>query len=131
MKTAISTKKAPQAVGPYSQGIVACGLVFVSGQLPLDPSTGGMKEGGIKEQAKQALDNLGAVLSEAGAAFSDVVKVSVFLTDMRHFPEVNEVYSTCFEAPYPARSCVEVRRLPKDAPIEIEAIARLPHRSAP
>lgn len=131
MKTAVSTKMAPQAAGPYSQGIVAGNLVFVSGQLPLDPATGAMREGGIKEQARQAFDNLGAVLAAAGATFSDVVKVGVFLTDMGRFPDVNEVYADYFTAPYPARACVEARRLPKDAQIELEAIACLPQGPTP
>lgn len=124
--TAVSTDKAPQAVGPYSQGIIAGNLVFISGQIPMDPETGSIKKGDITVQARQALKNLGAVLSAAGAAFSDVVKVTVFLTDMQDFPEVNNVYKTYFEEPYPARSCVEVSSLPKDAMIEIEAIAVLP-----
>ncbi|MFZ5975254.1 MAG: RidA family protein [Bacillota bacterium] len=125
--TAVSTDKAPQAVGPYSQGIIAGNLVFISGQIPMDPETGSIKKGDITLQARQALKNLGAVLSAAGAAFSDVVKVTVFLTDMQDFPDVNNVYKTYFEEPYPARSCVEVSSLPKDAMIEIEAIAVLPY----
>lgn len=124
--SAVSTDKAPQAVGPYSQAIIIDRLIFVSGQIPIDPESGTMKKGDITLQARQAFKNLGAVLNAAGASFSDVVKVSVSLTDMQSFSDVNNVYKTYFQEPYPARSCVEVCRLPKDAMIEIEAIARLP-----
>jgi 2-iminobutanoate/2-iminopropanoate deaminase len=121
----VETKKAPAAIGPYSQAVIAGGLVFVSGQLPVDPETGAMPED-IGKAAEQALKNVGAVLEAAGASLESAVKVTVFLTDMGDFPKVNAVYPSFFSEPYPARACVEVRRLPKDARIEIEAVAALP-----
>ena len=122
MKKAIQTEKAPQAIGPYSQGIDMGNMVFTSGQIPVNPSTGLVPEG-IVEQAKQSLENVQAVLEAAGLSMQDVIKMTVFLKDMNTFSAMNEVYKSFFEEPYPARSAVEVARLPKDVLIEIEAIA--------
>ncbi len=119
----INTDKAPAAIGPYSQAIKAGHLVFVSGQLPIDPSTGAFAEGGIKELTRQSLTNMKHILSEAGYKMSDVVKTTVFLTDMADFAEMNEVYAEFFSNPFPARSAVAIKTLPKDARVEIECIA--------
>lgn len=123
MKSAISTTKAPGAIGPYSQAIEANGMVFVSGQLPIDPATGNFAEGGVKEQARQSLTNIKNILAEAGLDMSNVVKTCVFLTDINDFAAVNEVYATFFEAPFPARSAMAVKDLPKGGRVEIECIA--------
>ncbi|MGI6145813.1 MAG: RidA family protein [Firmicutes bacterium] len=125
MKKAIATSEAPAAVGPYSQGIVSGGFVFVSGQLPLDPATGQFVEGGIEEQTARVIENLQAVLKAAGADLDSVVKVTVFLADMNDFAAMNKVYTSFFGSVPPARSAVQVARLPKDARIEMEAIACL------
>ncbi|MBS4538639.1 RidA family protein [Clostridium sp. D2Q-11] len=122
-KNIISTTKAPAAIGPYSQGIKAGNMVFTSGQLPMDPETGELITKDIKSEARQSLSNLKAVLAEAGATLEDVVKVTVFIKDMNQFGDINEVYGEFFNTHKPARSCVEVARLPKDANVEIEAIA--------
>ena len=123
MKTIISTAKAPAAIGPYSQGIKAGSLIITSGQLPIDPATGAFPEG-IQEQTKQSLTNVKAILEAAGLTMDSVVKTTVFLSDMNNFGAMNEVYATFFtEGSYPARSAVEVARLPKDALVEIEVIA--------
>ncbi len=119
----ISTELAPAAIGPYSQAICANGLVFVSGQLPIDPSTGVFPEGGVAEQTKASLTNLRSILEEAGSALSKVVKTTVFLADMADFAEMNKVYSSFFSAPFPARSAVAVKDLPKGALVEVECIA--------
>ena len=119
----ISTELAPAAIGPYSQAICANGLVFVSGQLPIDPSTGVFPEGGVAEQTKASLTNLRSILEEAGSALSKVVKTTVFLADMADFAEMNKVYSSFFYAPFPARSAVAVKDLPKGALVEVECIA--------
>ena len=119
----INTDKAPAAIGPYSQAIRAGHLVFVSGQLPIDPSTGAFAEGGIKELTRQSLTNMKHILSEAGYKMSDVVKTTVFLTDMADFAEMNEVYAEFFSNPFPARSAIAVQALPKNARVEIECIA--------
>jgi len=119
----INTDKAPAAIGPYSQAIKAGHLVFVSGQLPIDPSTGAFAEGGIKELTRQSLTNMKHILSEAGYKMSDVVKTTVFLTDMADFAEMNEVYAEFFSNPFPARSAIAVQALPKNARVEIECIA--------
>ncbi len=121
-KQAVSTPKAPEAIGPYSQGIVAGNLIFVSGQLPFNPATGEMPLE-VSEQACQALENLKAVLEAAGSGLNDVVKVTIFLQHMAHFSAVNEVYAEFFKPPYPARSCIQAGRIPKEALLEIEAIA--------
>ena len=122
MKEVISSKKAPGAIGPYSQGIKAGGLVFVSGQLPIDAATGIMAEG-IEQQTEQSLTNIQHILSEAGLTMNDVVKTTVFLADMSLFGDMNKVYATFFEKDCPARSAVAVKALPKEALVEIECIA--------
>lgn len=121
----LHSDKAPKALGPYSQAIVAGGLVFASGQVPIDPATDNFVEGGIKEQTKQSLTNVSNVLAEAGIDLSHVVKTTVFLSDMDNFAAMNEVYATFFSEPYPARSAVAVKTLPKGALVEIEVIAEL------
>lgn len=123
MKKPISTAAAPAAIGPYSQAIVAGGMIFASGQLPIDPATGAFPEGGIKEQTRQSLLNVRNILAEAGADMGDVVKTTVFLHDMADFAAMNEVYSTFFTQPFPARCAVAVKELPKGALVEIEVIA--------
>lgn len=123
MKTPLSTTAAPAALGPYSQAIVAGNTVYVSGQVPIDPATGQFAEGGIKELTRQSLTNIRHILAEAGLTMQHVVKTSVFLADMDDFAEMNEVYATFFAAPFPARSAVAVKTLPKGARIEIECIA--------
>jgi len=120
---ALSTTKAPAAIGPYSQGIEAGGFVYVSGQLPIDPATGEFAGGGIQAEARQSLTNIRNILAEAGLGMQNVVKVTVLLADIKNFAAVNEVYAEFFEAPYPARSAFAVAALPKGANIEIEAIA--------
>lgn len=119
----IKTNNAPAAIGPYSQGIVANGLLFSSGQVPLIPETGEVIAGGIEAQAKQALTNLKGVIEAGGSDMSKVIKTVVFIQNMDDFAKVNEIYSQFFTEPYPARSCVEVAKLPKGVLIEIEAIA--------
>lgn len=119
----ISTEKAPAAVGPYSQGVSTGNLVFTSGQLPMVPETGELITGDIQKAARQSLENVKAILAEAGASLEDVIKVTVFVTDMNNFSLVNEVYSEFFSNHKPARSLVEVSKLPKNGEIEIEAIA--------
>ena len=123
MKTAISTIQAPAAIGPYSQAIEANGTIYVSGQLPINPATGEFAEGGIKELTAQSLTNIKNILAEAGLTMANVVKTSVFLADMADFAEMNEVYAQFFSAPFPARSAVAVKTLPKGARVEIECIA--------
>lgn len=120
---AISTTKAPAAIGPYSQAIEANGFVFASGQLPIDPATGAFPEGGIKEQTRQSLSNAKSILEEAGTDLAHVVKTTVFLSDMANFGAMNEVYAEFFAAPYPGRSAVAVKDLPKGALVEVECIA--------
>ena len=120
---ALSTTAAPAAIGPYSQAIMAGDTVYVSGQLPINPSTGEFAEGGIKEQARQSLNNIKNVLAEAGMTMQQVVKVTVLMTDMSDFAAVNEVYAEFFSAPYPARSAFAVAALPKGGAIEIEGVA--------
>ncbi|MCI7378191.1 MAG: RidA family protein [Bacteroidales bacterium] len=121
---AISTTNAPAAIGPYSQAIKVGELVFVSGQLPIDPATGAFAEGGIKELTRQSLTNMKAILEEAGTSMANVVKTTVFLADMNDFAAMNEVYAEFFAAPFPARSAVAVKTLPKGALVEIECIAQ-------
>lgn len=120
---ALNTEKAPKAIGPYSQGIEAAGLVFLSGQLPLDPETGTFPEGGIAEQTRQSIKNAEAILKSAGMSLANVVKTTVLLADISDFAAMNEVYATFFTSPYPARSAFAVRDLPKGALVEIEMIA--------
>ena len=124
MKTVISTDKAPAAIGPYSQGIKACSLIITSGQLPIDPATGAFPET-IEEQTRQSLENCKAVLAAGGASMENVIKTTVFLSDMNNFAAMNGVYASFFEGACPARSAVEVARLPKDALVEVECIAVL------
>ena len=121
---AIPTTTAPAAIGPYSQAIKVGELVFVSGQLPIDPATGAFAEGGIKELTRQSLTNMKAILEEAGTSMANVVKTTVFLADMNDFAAMNEVYAEFFAAPFPARSAVAVKTLPKGALVEIECIAQ-------
>ena len=123
MKKVISTSKAPAAIGPYSQAIQVGNLVFASGQIPINPATGNFVEGGVKEQARQSLTNVKAILEEAGLTLDNVVKTTVFLADMNDFADVNAVYAEFFAEPYPARSAVAVKALPKGALVEIEVIA--------
>ena len=123
MKKVISTSKAPAAIGPYSQAIQVGNLVFASGQIPIDPATGNFVAGGVKEQARQSLTNVKAILKEAGLSLDNVVKTTVFLVDMNDFADVNAVYAEFFAEPYPARSAVAVKTLPKGALVEIEVIA--------
>ena len=123
MKTIISTEKAPAAIGPYSQAIEVNNMIFTSGVIPIDPETNTLVEGDIKVQATQAIGNLKALLEAAGSDCDHVIKTTVFIKDMNDFATVNEVYATFFTKDFPARSCVEVARLPKDVLIEIEAIA--------
>lgn len=122
MKEVISTSKAPAAIGPYSQGIAAGNMIFTSGQLPMNPESGEL-ETEIKAAAKQSLENVKAVLAEAGATMENVIKCTVFLKDLADFADVNSVYSQYFTENCPARSCVQVAKLPMDAKVEIEAIA--------
>ena len=122
-KTIISTDKAPAAIGPYSQAIAVGDMIFTSGVIPIIPETGELETGDIKAQAKQAIGNLINLLEAAGANADSVVKTTVFIKDMNDFAAINEVYATFFTNNYPARSCVEVARLPKDVLIEIEAVA--------
>ena len=123
MKKVISTTKAPAAIGPYSQAIRVGNLVYTSGQIPIDPATGNFVEGGIKEQTRQSLTNVKAILEEAGLSMADVVKTTVFMADMNDFADMNSVYAEFFAEPYPARSAVSVKTLPKGALVEIEVVA--------
>ncbi len=125
MKQEVKTEKAPKAIGPYSQGIIANGFVFASGQIPLDPATGELNTGTIEEQTRLVLKNLGAVLEAAGSSYDKAVKCTVFLQDMNDFSRMNQVYAEFFKAPFPARAAVQVARLPRDVKVEIEAIALL------
>ncbi|WP_371362626.1 RutC family protein [Sporomusa rhizae] len=122
MKKIVNTEKAPKAIGPYSQAIAANGFLFVSGQIPVNPATGEVASS-IKEQTQQSLDNIKAILAAEGKTLADVVKTTIFIKNMNDFALVNEVYGTAFAENPPARSCVEVARLPKDVLVEIEAIA--------
>lgn len=119
----ISTQNAPAAIGPYSQAIEVNGFVYASGQLPIDPATGAFPEGGVKEQTRQSLLNVKAILEEAGLALSNVVKTTVYLADMGDFAAMNEVYSQFFAQPFPARSAIAVKALPKGALVEVEVVA--------
>ena len=124
-KEIVSTKKAPGAVGPYSQAVKCGNMVYTAGQIALNPGTGKMVEGGVKEQTHQVFANLKAVLEASGTSLENVVKTTVFITDMGKFGDVNEVYAEYFTVDFPARSCIEVGRLPKDALVEIEVVAAL------
>lgn len=122
-KKIICTEKAPKAVGPYSQAVEANGFIFISGQIPIDPSTGKVVEGGIKEQTEQVLKNIGAILKEAGLDYKNVVKTTCLLSDMDNFAAMNEVYSRYFTSEMPARAAYGVVRLPLGVMVEIECIA--------
>lgn len=119
----ISTQNAPAAIGPYSQAIEVNGFVYASGQLPIDPATGAFPEGGVKEQTRQSILNVKAILEEAGLALSNVVKTTVYLADMGDFAAMNEVYSQFFAQTFPARSAIAVKALPKGALVEVEVVA--------
>lgn len=121
--TIISTEKAPKAIGPYSQAVKIGDFLYTSGQIPIDVNTGNVVEGGVESQTRMVLKNLEAVLKEAGLTLENVVKATIFIKDMNMFATINEVYGEYFKKPYPARSCVEVARLPKDVLVEIEAVA--------
>ena len=123
MKKVISTSKAPAAIGPYSQAIQVGNLIYTSGQIPINPATGSFVEGGIKEQTRQSLLNVKAILEEAGLTMHNVVKTTVFMADMNDFADMNAVYAEFFSEPYPARSAVAVKTLPKGALVEIEVVA--------
>jgi 2-iminobutanoate/2-iminopropanoate deaminase len=125
MKQIVSTEQAPGAIGPYSQAVVSDGLAFLSGQIPLDPATGQMAQGDIAAQTARVLDNLQAVLQACGSSLDQVLKTTVYLKDLGEFARMNEVYARYFPAAPPSRSTVEVARLPRDARIEIDAIARV------
>lgn len=123
-KTILATEKAPAALGPYSQGVVAAGeMIFVSGQIPIDPATGALVDGDVAAQATRCMENIKAILAEAGVGMENIVKTTIYLKDMNNFGVVNEAYGKYFETDAPARGCVEVARLPKDVQVEIEAIA--------
>jgi len=119
----VNTNKVPKAIGPYSQAIEANGLIITSGQLPIDPATGEFAPGGIKEQTRQSLTNAKAILEEAGIGLGNVMKTTVFLSDMNDFAAMNEVYAEFFSEPFPARSAIAVKTLPKNALVEVECIA--------
>ena len=125
-RASVSAPDAPQAIGPYSQAIRAGQWLFLSGQIPLDPSSGEVVGGDVRAQTRQVLDNLGAVLAAAGVSFDAVVKTTVYLTDLSEFGAVNEIYATVFTDPAPARATVQVSRLPRDVRVEIDAVAILP-----
>ena len=123
MQSPIATPKAPGAIGPYSQAVRVGGFVYTSGQLPIDPATGTFPEGGIEAQTRQSLTNIQAILEAAGLSMKNVIKTTVFLADMGDFAAMNTVYAEFFEAPFPARSAVAVKTLPKNALVELEVIA--------
>ena len=123
MKQVIASSDAPKAIGPYSPAVRTGDLLFISGQIPLDPATGNVVEGDIAAQTRRVLDNIGALLEAGGLTFRDVVRTTIFLADINDFSTVNTVYGTYFSEPYPARATVQVARLPKDSRVEIDAIA--------
>jgi 2-iminobutanoate/2-iminopropanoate deaminase len=125
VREAVSTPKAPAAIGPYSQAIKSGNLLFLSGQIPLDPATGALVPGGIEAQTRQVFTNIGAILEAAGVSFGHVVSATVYVADMSDFAKVNEIYATYFTAPAPARATVQVARLPKDSLVEIQVTAAL------
>ena len=125
MRTAVATERAPRAIGPYSQAVKAGDFLFLSGQIPLDPETGQVVTGDISAQTRRVMDNLQAVLAAAGVSLDAVVRTTIYLADLGDFATVNEVYGSYFASPAPARSTVQVARLPRDARIEIDAIAHL------
>lgn len=123
MNTIISTPKAPSAIGPYSQAVLVNGMLFTSGVIPIDPETNTLVEGDVTVQARQAIGNLKNLIEASGSSMDKVVKTTVFIKDMNDFGKINDIYKDFFTSDFPARSCVEVARLPKDVLIEIEAIA--------
>jgi 2-iminobutanoate/2-iminopropanoate deaminase len=123
MNRILNTTNAPAAIGPYSQGVQCCSMVFVSGQLPFVPATGELLDGAVGEMTMQCMKNIEAILAEAGCTLKDVVKTTIFLKDLNDFAEVNAAYATFFPENPPARACVQVAKLPRDAKVEIEAIA--------
>ena len=123
-KIKVESTRAPAAIGPYSQAVIMDGWLYCSGQIALDPVSGTMETGGVEAEARRVFENLAAVLKEAGSSFGQVVKVGVYLKDLEDFDVVNRVYAEYFEAPYPARACVEVARLPRDALVELDCVAR-------
>ena len=123
MKTIISTPKAPAAIGPYSQAVLVNGMLFTSGVIPIDPETNTLVEGDVTVQARQAIGNLKNLIEASGSSMDKVVKTTVFIKDMNDFGNINDIYKDFFTSDFPARSCVEVARLPKDVLIEIEAVA--------
>lgn len=123
MKTIISTPKAPAAIGPYSQAVLVNGILFTSGVIPIDPETNTLVQGDVEAQARQAIGNLKNLIEASGSSMEKVVKTTVFIKDMNDFGKINDIYKEFFTSDFPARSCVEVARLPKDVLIEIEAIA--------
>ncbi len=125
MRKIVATEKAPAAIGPYAQANIIGNFVFTSGQIPLDPATGALVEGGIEEQTRQVFQNLQAVLEEAGSGLDKIIKTTCFMDNMGDFAKMNEVYAEFFSGQFPSRSAVEVAKLPKDALIEIEAVAYL------
>ena len=125
MRVAVSTTSAPSAIGPYSQAIRAGNLLFLSGQIPLDPVTGNLVEGGVEAQTRQVFQNIGEILRAGGTSFDGVVSATVYLADMNDFAKVNAIYATYFSSPAPARATVQVARLPKDCLVEIQVIASL------
>ena len=125
MRQAVSTSAAPAAIGPYSQAIKSGHLLFLSGQIPLDPGTGALVPGGIEAQTRQVFTNIGEILKAAGASFDNVVSATVYVADMNDFGKVNEIYATYFSSPAPARATVQVARLPKDSLVEIQVVASL------
>jgi 2-iminobutanoate/2-iminopropanoate deaminase len=125
MRQAVSTPTAPAAIGPYSQAIKSGNLLFLSGQIPLDPVTGKIVEGGIEAETRQVFQNIGEILKAAGVSFDAVVSATVYVADMNDFAKVNEIYATYFTAPAPARATVQVARLPRDCRVEIQVVASL------
>lgn len=123
MREPITSPNAPKAIGPYSPAVRAGQLLFLSGQIPIEPATGNMIDGDVAAQTRRVMDNLGALLEAAGLSFASVVRTTIYLADMNDFGKVNEVYGGYFSAPYPARATVQVARLPKDARVEIDLIA--------
>jgi 2-iminobutanoate/2-iminopropanoate deaminase len=126
MTQAFSAEAAPKAIGPYSQAVRVGNLLFLSGQIPLDPATGQMVEGDVVVQTRRVMENLAAVLSSAGLSFANVARTTIYLADLGDFAKVNEVYGSYLSAPFPARATVQVARLPRDASVEIDAIASFP-----
>jgi len=130
-KTILSSPDAPQAIGPYSQAVRAGQLLFASGQIPLDPSSGSIVEGDVTAQTRRVMENLRAVLKAGGLSLADVVRTTIYLIDLNDFTKVNDAYGSYFEKPYPARATVQVARLPRDARVEIDAIAAYPPSPPP